>query len=353
MSKVSNLFLKFKKEGKYFDLCILLKTMDNLVCGAADNQENPHKIFCHKIIVCEKSNLINKLVKCEQEKNNIWPPVNIIDIQCPSNIDECSMQMAIDYLYDMKFEIDDNVVTHLLTTLMYLSVDTEIIISVLQKYLPYNQLLAKEQASILFDILREDKINENNKYLPLISFYYRDLYKYDLKLDSSLTIPLFGKELELSELQEIYTKKANKKFNNLGEYAMARDRKWLHMPSDSCGSIGVNNSIKFEAFGIEWSIKRFIYSFGYNDNEDFVKLYVDEKWNPSDSDNNKIAVRATFIIYSEKNLPKIELVQKKKLNPTKYKLSYMKTHYKSNPMGFAVPDFDEDRLRFSLCFELL
>lgn len=312
--------LEFK--GKYCDLII------NFGCKS---------IKVHKIIVCENSPLVSRLLGSDDN----WPPINSIMIELPDNISEETFENAIEYLYTKKG--NDNPID-LIKGLVYLQIDFKSILSLVKKSLPIKTKLEQFQIDILLYIFNLNL--ENSLLNPLLSFYGNEL-SLPISKAAERTF-IFGTEDE-NRLIEIYKKKKENKFNRLPEYIAAKEKKWFHF-----SSFLPDKSQKIEAFGVKWQINRFLYSFGYQDNEDLVKLYVDESYiDPDPAPETHLNIRVNFIIYSMERTPKVEIIQERKVIPNKYKSSYMKSNYGTNTLGFSMPQFKEKRIRISLLMELL
>lgn len=129
---------------------------------------------------------------------------------------------------------------------MYLNVDTNFLLSLLQKVLPCERDLEQAHIEILLYLFEHYKDLKES----LLAFYWRDLQIY------SENEYLFGKE-----------------------FPTENEHKWIHMPSEEYKILRPRTNVKFEAFGIKWIIMRYIHSFGYEDNADLVKIYVDNDFN--------------------------------------------------------------------------
>jgi len=99
-SHITNIYYELRRENKYFDLCLLV-------------DDKP--IYCHKLIVCENSELVEMLLRREFDfvheaidrptalvmnfnQQKIWPPINTIKLTLPDNINFDAIDNAINFL---------------------------------------------------------------------------------------------------------------------------------------------------------------------------------------------------------------------------------------------------------------
>ena len=298
-------FAKFKREDRYYDLRIKFK-----------NYEGSRKV--HKVIICEKSPLLNRLIPVKED----WPPVNEIELELPENISQQSFEEAIDHLYTDKSK--SNSLIDLVNVLIYLEVDYQSILSLIRKSLPLDIKLTPAQIDIL--LLHRTK--------PLFAFYGNELPTNEALF--------FGQENE-TYLQEVYNREKENKSPKFPNYIPSKDKKWIHVDS-----FPPDSDFIFEAFGVKWKLTRFLYSFGCGYDEDLVKIYTQENHCEPDEPLN---IRASLIIFSKKNKPTIEILQKEGVIPSEYKSFYMEMNAKSNYLGFSMPKFNEKEVRISFLIE--
>lgn len=297
--------------GKYCDLLINFKTTS---------------IKVHKIVVCEKSSFIANLIP----SNDDWPPINSIDIELSDdNITESIFEDAIKYIY--KGQRNEDIIM-LVKALICLGVKSEQIFELVRKSLNPAETLNQSQTDLLLLIF--------NLYpnTPFLNFY-----GHELSICTTEQIPLlFGTENE-EKLVEVYNNRTR-----LDPYVPAKDKKWFHFSSFPPG-----HDETIEAFGIEWSVGRFLFSFGHNDNADFFKIYVNDSYISPPGDKQSYSIRAYFIVYSLEREPRIMIEADDEVVPDEYKAAYMRSHRTPNHLGFSMRKYNEKKIRISLCMELL
>lgn len=320
-------FSSLRQTNKYLDLALQIDT---------------ETIFVHKILICEKSGFIAMLLEHEEMIKGSWPPINALNLTLPDNISFKTFEASINYLYGEKMSENSDAI-NIIISLIYLSVDTVIIMALLKNYIPNHVPLEEQYIKIIVYLLDHYNVKDyKSPFYSLITFYGTDLLGY---IDIPEDIHVFGREMPRTWTEQRYRLKASLK-SGLPDYIVSTESKWIHLKrlqADKC--------IPFEAFGIKWYISRYIYSFGYNDNEDLTKIYVSEKFESNES--NKLNIRIFFFIYFADRIPHIQISCQDKLNPNEYKLSYMKNNYKSNKLGFNMPIFEEENVRVSILIENL
>lgn len=339
--------------GKYCDLCIKMTTTN---------------IYCHKYIICWGSSLIEMLVKREQEKIGEWPPVHTLSISLPDNIYMEDFILSLQYLYEYYYHNEhrsiDTVryksnIIGLLSSLIYLSVNIEIIILLITELLPCKSLLDKNGADMLlflFDAYNL-KITDPNSYhqvspiFRLLFYYYIDIkniypeYSFEL-IDS---YPFFGNE-NIDIIDKISSNDTSRWIKFYGpqntfidDTFRNKDYKWIHMPSAQYFLPEIRKkSHIFQAFGIKWKINRTYYG-DAGDKYDYISIYVDS-W-----DNNiapEISAKFTLIIYSESEEP---------IRLSTFVNKMILEDYKDNSLDFNINKYEHienKRLRMSLLIQL-
>lgn len=303
-------FRYFRENHKYYDLSLNI---------------DGKKIDVHRIILCSKSRYIDMLLRNKETQQEYSEIVSSLSIALPENITYTDLMVAIDHLYGIKNKDVNNKLIH---TLMFLMVDYNIIISVLQKIIPIDTDLHCDHINILKNLIESttfDNKSIDEMLYPLIEFYGNDL---------SLTmlpdnIKLFGKKVEHTETL----------FSNF-ENIKIIGSEWIHLNKLKYGNV------KFTALGINWMFNRHLHSFSYNDNEDLGHLYVDE----SNESNESVNIRVLFIIYRETIKSITKTIRVDNLLPDKYKLNYMSKHSKPNNMTISLP-FENKRIRLSILIQ--
>ena len=310
------MFAAFKKADRYFDLCI---------------QVNDISIKVHKALICEKSGLIEMLVRRAQVDD--WPPIHTITMQLPDNISLTAFVDTINYLYD---ESPTDIMATV-NTLFYLSVDVRVIMSLIKKRLPTDSQLKSDYVELINQLIDHYGITDESPILPLITFYGKDL----APLISAEPL-LFGHDV--TDIEKIYSIRAKHSYR-LPDYVEAKERKYMYIYS-----LNVDKRFEFEAFGVNWVLMRHIHSFSYGDNEDLIKIYARDTVS-----KEVLSIRAIFIIYSLNDLPTIEIGADKEVIPSEYTSSFMIKNHKSNSLGTSLPYgcFDDDKIRISLIMERL
>jgi hypothetical protein len=291
------------KWDKYFDLAINI---------------NDQVILCHRIVICEESPFIKMLV--ERSQIDSWPPVNEIDITLPNNINIDDFRDAIKFLYRKEGKY-----ANIIDSLLYLCVRDGVILDLITESFP-NELDDK-----YIDILTR-LLDTNAELRYLHSYYYKEL-KDKIALDNDNY--LFGNGFDI---EEIYNKKKDCIYNDLDDYSPPIDSKWIHLTS-------LDSAYKFEFSGINFILRRFTYSFNYDDNEEFIKLYSN-----GDESEDIINLRVALIIFSVQMKPGIDIRCQKSIIPKNYTVNHVLEHLESHRLGFPIP-FHMRGLRFSILIE--
>lgn len=246
----------------------------------------------HKYIICEKSPFIKRLINDEN-----WPPIHTIKIPGFNNV----FEKAMSYIYDEKIE---EVSIELIKMLSVLEINY---IPLLKKYLP-TEKLTLEQIDLLKYLIER---NPNNN---LLNFY--------------------GEELG-SKCNDLYYK--SEKLEVIG-----KEHKWFHFDS-----FPPDTDIEINCFNINWTVSRFLHCFGFNECEDFIKIYARD----SKESDKEISIRATFILYFINNKPIKRRSSQLNIVPSKFTPYYMKTNFISNKLGITIDHYKEKKLRVSLLME--
>lgn len=261
----------------------------------------------HKNIVCEKCPLIKKLVH-----TNKWPPIHTIDLDFP-DISQDLFMNTINYIYDRIPNQD------IINVLICLECTEEYILKLARKF--------------------HDNLDVMKKICNLYpKSQFVNFFGYNTLENNKL---IYGSEDHESLINKYNTRR------RFPEYKVSKDHKWFHFDSFNSGQRHI-----VEAFGINWSIDRFLFDFGYHDKVDFIKIYVDESYE-SPPGGNQINIRANFIIYSLRSNPQIHIMLEDELVPDHYKSTYMRYNRIPNKLGFNMHKYDEKNIRVSLLLELL
>ena len=307
----------FQPDGQYCDLLINFKAVS---------------IKVHKVIVCEKSPILAAMASHRggTSASPEWPPIHTITLDLP-DVTESSFLDAIRYIYNEKRNED---ILPLIKALICLECDKKDVLKLTRKSLKGSDKLSQSQVDLLLYIF------ELYPQSPFLNFYGHEL---DCTPNSDISElgPFFGLKYE-----ELLIQKYNNR-RRFPPYVEAKEKKWFHFYS-----FPSNDSHKIEAFGVDWLIDRFLYSFGYGDDVDLIKIYVDDAF-ISPPGETKLNIRANFIIYSLEREPKIEILRGENINPEEYKSTHMKSHRIPNHLGFDLYKYNEKMLRVSLLMELL
>jgi hypothetical protein len=309
---MDKIFNRFKQDNKYFDLKLIIGTQEFL---------------CHKAIVCSKSDLINMLITKEQEKIGPWPPINTLQLNIPDGLTSDDIITTINSFYNTNNKC-------CIKTLLYLAVPIPVLDNYLNLRLYGSSLLTQDQIDLLiflYDNFRGEYLN------PYIQYYYLELSDR-ITVDDGL---YFGKTL----IHHPKYLKLNK---------TSSEQKIIHFPSTETGPILPNKKVTFTAFGIKFDLHRFIKSYGYNDHDDMIKLYVNSDNNTPIMTGSK-SLRTTFAIYAKNDEPYIKISEVDDFVPDHYKTYYMVENYKNNKLYIDVPDrnIGSDHIRLSLLIEIL
>lgn len=286
------MYSSLRKDKKYFDLKIIVDAED---------------IFVHKGVICEKSEFISMLYTRKiEEIGKEWPPVSHLVINLPDNITIDNFKSAIDYLYDGKFKGDTY---SCLVTLFYFMVSNETIMHFIEKFIykKWDEDISKECIRYIID-------NHNVSFPGMLKF--------------------FGVELGYSipENVEAHGKDFVKTFQQ-----PAIESKMFHF-KDSKKSFS-----KFTFSGIDWIVKQVEVSSSFGPSDFIYKIYVHEDC----ASTEKIHIRATMFVYNL-NGKVTKGTSKEKVDPQKFKVSYMVKNYAANKLCF---DYFHKINRVSLLME--
>ena len=161
------MYSKWRKEEKYFDLCINI-----------DDQN----FFVHKSLICEQSEFISMLHRhLTETSGSSWPPINTISVNLPDELGVEDIKSAIDFIYD---KTTSNTLSTILG-LTYLLAPVDIIIDLVRKNLC--KCLDDERSKYCVSYLIE---NHGASMPHLLQFF---------GMDSECLIPdelsVFGKEI--------------------------------------------------------------------------------------------------------------------------------------------------------------
>ena len=313
-------FTEFKQQSKFFDLRLLIKRGDEFY----------DPILIHKAFMCIKSKYINTFL--ENTPSSDWPPTHTLIIELPNNISYESFNVAIDYIYKIKHDNYPDAIG-VVDALMFLLIDHKSLMKIYRKIVPIDRPLSEQHLHTILHLM--DVYDKHS----LIEFYGVELLDHIEGIDENSI--LFGRDMTSDQFKEVYEKRNHGRFSEKIPYISSVESEWVHLKSVT------HKSYNFTALGIDWCVNRWMHSFSFGDNEDFVKLYVSEKCESTE----KFNIRVTFIVYSEISRRMIEINHVNDFNPMEYKHSYMSRYHKSNKLGLAL--YDSGRVRISILIEKL
>lgn len=287
------MYSKWRKEKKYFDLCINIQD---------------EKIFVHKSLICEQSEFVSMLHRRLTEASvTQWPPINTIFLDIPDNLKVEDIKSAIDFIYDKN-------VTDTLSAVLgltYLLAPPDVMIDLVKKNLCKS--LDDERSKDCVHYIIE---NYGSSMPYLLPFFGVDS---DCVIPEELTV--FGKEIK-----------------PLGEN--------LSIPMES-GMFYFKDEKRKESFefaGVKWCIHKFTIGICSWDRETVYKIYVDNECEATEP----VKIRATMYIFrlNGKQLMETNI---ETVIPQKFKVRIMAKEYSSNKLTFSCSE--DDKTRVSLLME--